>query len=277
MGLGTEMRAATKFNSVASIVLALLLGVLSGCGLGGRENDETLGWSAQKLYDEARDSMNSSNWTQAIKYFEKLEARYPYGRYAQQAQLEVAYAYYRDSEPASAIAAADRFIKLHPNHPNVDYAYYLKGITNFNDNQGLFGNLTKEDPAERDPKAARDAFDAFKELVTRYPESKYTPDGLARMKFLVNALASHEVHVARWYVRRGAYVAAANRAQFVLKTYPEAPANEEALALLATAYDSLGMTDLRDDAKRVLEKNFPRSAFLGRAPEAPKQAWWKFW
>jgi outer membrane protein assembly factor BamD len=206
--------------------------------------------------------MNEGNWATAVKYFEKLEARYPFGRYAQQAQLDTAYAYYRDGEPASAIAALDRFIKLHPNHPNVDYAYYLKGVVNFYEDQSFLAQWSKQDPAERDPRSARDSFGAFKELVTRFPDSKYTPDAAARMKYLVNALAQHEVYVAQWYVRRGAFVAAVNRATYALKTYPDAPATEEALAVLVRSYDRLGMTDLRDDALRVFQKNFPKSTLL---------------
>jgi outer membrane protein assembly factor BamD len=206
--------------------------------------------------------MNEGNWATAVKYFEKLEARYPFGRYAQQAQLDTAYAYYRDGEPASAIAALDRFIKLHPNHPNVDYAYYLKGVVNFYEDQSFLAQWSKQDPAERDPRSARDSFAAFKELVTRFPESKYTPDATARMKYLVNSLAAHEVYVAQWYVKRGAFVAAVNRATYALKTYPDAPATEEALAVLVRSYDRLGMTDLRDDALRVFQKNFPKSTLL---------------
>jgi outer membrane protein assembly factor BamD len=259
-------------RSVA-ILLALLAG---GCGLLPDGKDETSGWSAQKLYTEAKASMSDGSYDKAIKYFETLEARYPYGRYAQQAQLEVAYAYYRSSEPALAISACDRFIKLHPNHPNVDYAYYLKGLVNFNEDQGMLGYVSAQDPTERDPKAARESFQAFKELVTRFPESRYTPDATARMNYLVNALASHEVHVALYYYRRGAYVAAANRAQHVLRNYPDAPALEQALFVMIKSYDALGMTDLRDDADRVMRKNFPQSEFYARGLE-PKGRWWEFW
>src|SRR5689334_21829530 len=245
---------------VLRISLALLFGVLvAACGLLPELEDETRGWSAQKLYAEAKDNLDSRNYEKAVKYYQKLEARYPYGRYAQQAQLEMAYAYFKDNEPAQSIAAADRFIKLHPGHPNVDYAYYLKGLANFNDDSGWINYIGGQDLTERDPKAARDAFDAFKDLVTRFPKSRYTPDGVARMNYLLNALASHEVHVARYYMKRSAYVAAANRAQFALKTYPQAPANEEGLVILVKAYEALGMTDLRDDARRVLDKNFPDS------------------
>ena len=258
--------------------LAVLLGVLlAACGLLPEQIDETKGWSAQKLYSEAKDNLTSRNYQQAIKYYEKLESRYPYGRYAQQAQLEIAYAYYKDSEPAQSVTAAERFIKLHPNHPSVDYAYYLKGLANFNGDLGWTGYLSGQDMTERDPKAARDAFDAFKDMVTRFPNSKYTPDAVERMNYLVNALASHEVHVARYYMKRGAYVAAANRAQFALKTYPRAPANEEGLVILVKAYDALQMTDLRDDAERVLMKNFPDSKYLKGDPRRGSTPWWQIW
>jgi outer membrane protein assembly factor BamD len=257
--------------------LAVIFGVLLGaCGLLPSAEDETKGWSAQRLYSAAKNEMNSNNYEEAIKYYEKLEARYPYGRFAQQAQIEIAYCYYKDGEPAQAVAAAERFIKLHPNHPNVDYAYYLRGLANFNDDLGWLGYISGQDLAERDPKMAREAFDAFKDLVTRYPNSRYAEDSIHRMRYLVNALASSEVHVARYYMKRGAYVAAANRVQFSLKTYPQAPANEEGLAILVQAYDALGMKDLRSDAERVLRTNFPNSAYLkgGGRPEVP---WWQIW
>lgn len=255
------------------LLLALALG---GCGLLPAKIDETKNWSANKLYAEAKDELNGGNYEKAIKYFEALEARYPFGRYAQQAQLDVAYAYYKDNEPASAIAACDRFIKLHPNHPNVDYAYYLKGLANFNEDLGWFGTLSGQDLTERDPKAARESFAAFKELTTRFPDSKYTPDAVKRMTYLVDALASHEVHVARYYLKRRAFVAAANRAQSAVTEYPQAPATEEALVILAKAYDSLGLNDLRDDADRVMRKNFPSSKYLAQGIR-DRRPWWQVW
>ena len=267
------LRALVPVAVIGATLGATLLG---GCGLLPDQIDETAGWSANKLYTEAKSSMADGAYDKAIKYYEKLEARFPYGRYAQQAQLEVAYAYYRQSEPASAIGACDRFIRLHPNHPNVDYAYYLKGLANFNEDLGLIGYVTLQDLTERDPKAARDSFDAFKVLVTKYPESRYTPDATARMKYLVNAMASHEVHVARYYMKREAYVAAVNRAQSAVKTYPDAPANEEALFIMIKAYDALGMADLRDDAERVMRRNFPRSEYYVRGLNQ-KEPWWKLW
>ena len=256
-----------------ALILALLL---SACGLLPEVQDETAGWPPDKLYSEAKDAMTDGNYPSAIKYFEKIEARYPYGRYAQQAQIELAYAYYKDGDQESSIAACDRFIKLHPNHPNVDYIYYLKGLVNFNEDLGLLGKISKQDLTERDPKAARDSFDAFKQLATRFPDSKYTPDAIARMKYLVNALASHEVHVAEYYMKRGAYVAAANRAQYALVTYPQAPAVEHALFIMVKAYDALGMTKLRDDADRVLHKNFPNSAYF-KGSVGKKDPWWMLW
>jgi len=263
-------------RSVA-FVLALLL---SGCGWFSNlttSEDETATWSAQRLYTEAKEAIDESDYARAVKYFEKLEARYPFGRYAQQAQLEIAYAYYREGDPASAVAACDRFIKLHPNHQNVDYAYYLKGVVNFYEDQSLLSQFADQDATERDPRSARDSFAAFKDLATRFPDSKYTPDAIARMNFLVNALASHEVHVARYYMKRGAYVAAANRAQFAVKTYPEAPAVEEALYIMVQAYGQMGMKDLSGDAERVLVKNFPKSPWLSGTHVRSNKAWWEIW
>jgi outer membrane protein assembly factor BamD len=238
-------------------------------------------WSASKYYAEAKSELNEGNYGGAVKLFEALEARYPYGRFAQQAQLEVAYAYYKDGEQATAIAAADRFIKLHPNHKNVDYAYYLKGLSNFNDDLGLMGivseKILNQDMSERDPKASRESFENFKELVSRYPKSKYAADAVQRMKHLVNVVALNEVQVARYYMKRGGYVAAANRAQYALKEYPQTPATEEALFIMMKAYDALGMTDLRDDANRVMKKNFPDSRFFADSTGESGEPWWRFW
>jgi outer membrane protein assembly factor BamD len=242
----------------------------------GDKSDETKGWSAQKLSAEARDNLDNGGYEKAISYYQKLEARYPYGRFAQQAQMELAYAYYKDKDQAGTVTAADRFIKMHPNHPNVDYLYYLKGLANFNDDLGLFGYISNQDMSERDPKAAKDAFDAFKELVTKYPNSKYAPDSVARMNYLVNALASYEVHVARYYMKRSAYLAAANRVQFAIKTYPQAPANEEGLLIMVKAYDALGMQDLRADAERVMLKNYPNSKYL-KGSGGRQTPWWQLW
>ena len=258
-------------RSLLAIALAALL---AACG-STETDDKTKGWSASKFYTEARAELADGNYDKAAQLFEKLESRYPFGRYAQQAQLEIIYVYYKKGEIAQTLAAADRFVRLHPNHPNVDYAYYLKGLANFIDDRSLFRLVSSQDPTERDPKAARESFEAFKLLVARYPESKYAADAAARMTYLINALASGEVHVARYYFKRGAYVAVVNRAQYALQNYPQAPANEEALALMVRAYNEMGLPDLRDDALRVLEKNFPGSAYLKGRENDP--AWWMFW
>ena len=263
-------------RSLLALIAIAVLAAAGGCGLLPETKDETAGWSAQKLYGEAKDAMANRAWDKAIKYLEKLEARYPYGRFAQQAQLDVAYAYWKQGERASAIAAADRFIKLYPNHANVDYAYYLKGLVNFNENTGLMGILDNPDLSERDSKGTRESFEAFKDLSNRFPDSKYTEDARARMRYLVNSLAQYEVHVARYYMKRGAYVAAANRAQFAVKNYPQAPALEEAVFIMVKAYDALGMADLRDASDRVMRKNFPESKYLtGKGDRTAP--WWKLW
>jgi len=253
------------------VFAALLVGCASD------SQDETVGWSAQKLYSESKDAMGNKDWPRAIRYLEKLEARYPYGRFAQQAQLEIAYAHWKDGERASAVAAVDRFIKMYPNHAAVDYAWYLKGLINFNDQYGMLSQLTTPDMSDRDPKSTRESFAAFKEVVTRFPDSRYAPDAHARMRYLVNALASHEVHVARYYMKREAYLAAANRAQYAIQHYAQAPAIEEALFVLVLAYDRLGMADLRDAADRVMRKNFPESGYFKAGSLRKDVPWWRLW
>jgi outer membrane protein assembly factor BamD len=272
-----SLPAFQSFPALFRVLMAVFIAAfIAGCSSLPDQIDETTGWSAGKLYGEAKDAQDDGNWDKAAKMLEKLEARFPYGRYAQQAQLELGYVYWKANEAGSALAACDRFIKLHPNHPAVDYVYYLKGLINFNEDLGLTALVSTQDPTERDPKAAREAFDAFKELVTRFPNSKYTPDATLRMNYLINAMASLEVHVARYYVKRGAYIAAVNRAQYAIKTYPQAPAIEEAMFVLVFAYDKLGMNELRDDADRVMKKNFPKSRFYKDGLER-KTAWWHLW
>jgi outer membrane protein assembly factor BamD len=274
------MRSLPAFQSFPAcfrLLLALFLAALvSACGILPEGQDETAGWSASKLYAEAKDAQTDGSWEKAAKYLEKLEARFPYGRFAQQAQLELGYVYWKSGEPGSAIAACDRFIKLHPNHPAVDYAYYLKGLVNFNEDLGLMGYVSSQDSTERDPKAARESFDALRDLATRFPKSKYTPDALLRMNYLVNTMAAQEVNVARYYVARGAYIAAVNRAQFAITTYPQTPSVEEGMFVLVTAYDKLGMTELRDDADRIMRKNFPDSEFY-KTGLVDKKKWWHLW
>ena len=254
--------------------MVLAVALATGCSLLPEQIDMTAGWSASKLYSEAKSAMNDNNWEEAVKSFQKLDSRYPYGRYAQQAQMEVAYAHWKEGDSASALAACDRFIKLHPNHPHVDYMYYLKGLITFNGDLGFMGYLNTQDQTERDPKSARESFDTFKELVQRFPNSKYTPDAIQRLNYLVNALAAHEVHVARYYLKRGAYVASANRSQYAIKQYPNTPAQEEALFILVAAYDKMGMEALRADAERVMRLNYPNSVYYTQGLEK-KKPWWQ--
>jgi outer membrane protein assembly factor BamD len=257
------------------VATCALLG-LSACSLLPEKTDETKKWSASKLYDEAREEMDGGHYDAAIKLFEKLESNYPFGTYAAQAQMEIAYAHYKAQDAAEALAAVERFIKLHPNHPQVDYMYYLRGLINFNDQVGFLSFIYEQDPTERDPKATREAFAAFKALVDKFPNSKYAPDSIARMKYLVNAMAQYEVHVANYYYRRAAYLSALNRAQDAVNNYSDAPAREEALFIIARSYDKMGMLELRDDAQRVFVKNYPNSRFTN--PDAATgKSWWRFW
>lgn len=259
-----------------AILLAALILLVAGCQT-GREPDPTIGWTPDRLYAEAKDELASGNYAEAIKFLQKLESRYPFGRWAQQAQLELIYAQYKDDERALALAAADRFIRLHPNHPALDYVHYMKGLINFNDQSGLLANLGGQDLSERDLAAARDAFDAFGVVVRQYPESKYASDARDRMAYLVNSMAAGEVHIARYYFERGAYIAAANRAQSAVRQYQQAPAVEEALYIMYRAYDELGMDELRDNAKRVLEANFPDSEFMANGFPRENRRWWQVW
>lgn len=251
--------------------------VLAACGSSPTINDETAGWSAQKIYTEAREEMRSGGWERAIKLLESLESKYPFGRFAQQAQIDIAYSYWKNNDLTSAVAACDRFIKLYPNHEVLDYVYYLRGLILFNEDLGLLGKVSKQDPTERDSRGLRESFDSLRTLVSRWPDSKYAEDSRLRLKYLVNALAQNEVHVARYYMKRGAYVAAVNRAQYAIQTYPNAPAQEEALYIMVTAYDAMGMKDLRDDARRVLDRNYPNSAIVRNKGPLINDPWWRLW
>jgi len=252
---------------VAALALAV---TLVGCGIFGKEYDETEGWSASKLYAEAASEMDSGSYARAIELYEKLEARYPFGRYAMQAQLDAAYAHYRAEEPDEAIAAAERFIKLYPQNPYVDYAYYLKGIVNYNRSVGFLDKYIPTDPSQRDPGAALDAFADFSELVQRFPDSKYAEDSRQRMVYLRNNLARHEVNVARYYIKRGAYLAAASRANYVIERFQRTPAVEDALEVLIEAYRALGENKLAADAQQVLEVNRQAGRFISDEP-APEE------
>lgn len=254
---------------------AALLAVLVACS--SSPKDDELRGSAEKLYADAKELMSSGNWNAAIKPLERVESRAGGSLLAQQAQIDLAYAYWKTSEKAQAINTLDRFIKLNPSSPALDYALYLRGLVNFNEDVGFFATLSGQSMSERDQQASREAFQSFKQLVEQFPESKYVPDAKQRMDYIVNVLADYEVHVARYYLRRGAYLASANRAQQALTSYPQAPASEEALYLMASAYDKLGLVQLRDDARRVLDTNFPDSPLLQGDYGRRDKRWWQLW
>jgi outer membrane protein assembly factor BamD len=257
-------------------VPALLTALLLAVGCSSTPKDETSAWTPEKLYSEARDEANAGNYERAGKLFERLEGRAAGTLLAQQAQLERAHILYKSNEKAQALTVLERFIKLHPTSPAFDYALYLQGLVNFNDNLGLFGNLSKQDLSERDQQASRDSYQSFKQLAEQFPQSRYAEDARVRMNYIVNSLAAYEVHVARYYFRRGAYVAAANRAQQAVKDFQESPAAEEALFIMIQSYDRLGLAQLRDDADRVLRKNFPNTAFSALGLSGKQRSWWQF-
>jgi outer membrane protein assembly factor BamD len=242
-----------RFPKILSILSLIFL--LAGCA--ALTEDETANWSVEQFYETAKEALDNGDYETAIDYYTRLEARYPYGRYAQQAQLETIYAHYKAQEPASAVAAADRFIKLHPRHPGVDYAYYMRGLATFDQGSNLMEGVFPQDRSQRDPGSIRESFNYFKELVSRYPDSRYTADAIQRMKLLRNYLAKHELHAADYYLRRGSYLAAANRAKYVLENYQRSTAIPDALVILVKAYRHMEMPELAGDALRVLELNHP--------------------
>lgn len=263
------LRAAPKAALLAVAVL------LAACA--GKPRDDNTTQAVERLYAEARDEMASGSYERAIAALQRVEGRAAGTLLAQQAQLDLAYARWKSGEREAAISGLDRFIRLHPSSPAIDYAMYLRGMVNFVDNLGLFGRLSGQELSERDQQASREAYQSFKQLVDAYPQSKYADDARVRMDYIVNALAEYEVHVARYYYRRGAFVAAANRAQYALQEYRQAPAAEEALFLLARSYDQLGLAPLRDDVERVLKLNFPDSRFLRGGLVERDRSWWRLW
>ncbi|MEY4765076.1 MAG: hypothetical protein RI907_1749 [Pseudomonadota bacterium] len=269
---GWRMGPVRQMTSKGWWMLWMVLGasVLSACGTSPQ--DEFAKMSPDKLYADAKDDQADGNYETAIKKLERVEARAAGTLLAQQAQIDLAYGYYKTGEKAQGLAKLDRFIRLHPTSPALDYALYLQGLINFNDDLGLFGRLANQDLAERDQQASKDAYESFRQLTERFPKSKYSPDARLRMNHIVNTLAAGEVRVAAYYLRRGAYLAAANRAQQAVKEYRQSPAIEEALWIMSQSYEQLGLMDLRDDARRVLKGSFPESAYLSGidVPAGPK-------
>ncbi|MGM0554567.1 MAG: outer membrane protein assembly factor BamD [Pseudomonadota bacterium] len=254
-------------NSVPNLLrlFVVLILALAVTGCAGWRDDPTRGWSASQIYGEAKKALNEGTYDQAVEYYELLEARYPFGRFAQQAQIEIPYAYYKAGEPEAALAAVDRFVQLNPRHPHLDYAYYLRGLINFNRQQGFMSRLLPMDPAEMDPEPLDRAFHDFDRLLREFPDSRYAVDSHQRMVFIRNTLAEHELNVAEFYMERTAWVAAAERARHVVATYPGAEAMPRALGVLHRAYSELGLTEHAESAMMVLELNYPEAAVAVRA------------
>jgi len=259
---------------LSACFMAVALG-LTGCGSSPKEDPNSQA-ALDKLYADAKEDLNAGSYDRAIKTLEKIEGRAAGTTMGQQATLDVAWAYHRSGERAQAVSTLDRFIKLNPSSPAMDYALYMKGIVNFNEDLGLFGRLANQDPSERDQQASREALLAFRQLVEQFPESKYSADATTRINFITNTLAAYEIHVARYYFNRKAYVAAANRAQAAVAEFQYAPGIEEALYIMTESYDKLGLTQLRDDARRVLDKNFPDSPYASGGAQR-KKPWWQLW
>ena len=249
-----------------SLIVLIVIITMSGCA--SLNEDPTLNWSASQLYGEAKAALDAGNYEQAVEYYELLEARFPFGRFAQQAQIEIPYAYYRAGEPEAALAAVDRFMELNPRHPNLDYAYYLRGLINFNRDQGFLTRIFPMDPAEMDPKPLQQSFQDFGRLVNEFPDSRYAEDSRLRMVFIRNALAAHELRVAEFYMEREAWVAASQRARHVIERYQGADLMPQALAILYLSYRALDLGDHAENTMAVLELNFPEYADDVRAGRA---------
>ena len=257
-----------------AFTMALVLGI-SGCS-SFQKDDPNSQAALDKLYEEAKDDLNSGSYDRAIKSLEKIEGRAAGTTMGQQATLDLAWAYHKTNERAQAVTTLDRFIKLNPSSPAMDYALYMKGVVNFNEDLGLFGRLANQDVSERDQQATREALLAFRQLVEQFPDSKYAAEATMRVNFITNTLAAYEIHVARYYYNRKAYIAAANRAQQAVAEFQYAPGIEEALFIMSESYDQLGLTQLRDDARRVLDKNFPDSQYASGGGKRKKR-WWQLW
>ena len=270
------------FSQLQTLMLLLSISLFSsGCSMISSwlpdNADETKTWSASKLYAEAKASLSEGEYESAIDLYEKLEARYPHGAYAQQAQLETAYAYYKFEEPESAIAAAERFIKLHPRHTHVDYAYYLRGLATFPARKSVFEFAFPQDESKRDPNSSLESFNYFNELTRKFPQSKYANDATLRMRYLRNKVAKHELHVAMYYMQREAYIAAVDRASYVIEHYQKTPAIGAALLIMVEAYTKMDQPQLAQDAQRVYDTNkhkFPDDIFIEEESIIPGMPDW---
>lgn len=264
---------STRQNSRTPVLIltTALLVLLTACG--GNDAREQIG-SAERLYELAKRAADNNNFRDAIVYYEQLEARFPFSNSARQGQLDLMYVYYKARQPESAIDQADQFIRENPAHPRVDYAYYIKGLVQFERTPNFLERWFKADLTQRPPIDARSSFQSFQTLVQRFPNSEYAPDARQRMIFLRNRLAAYEIHVAEYYLKRGAYVGAINRAKYAIENYDGAPQIRRALEIMAESYRKLGMPDLAETSERVLAENYGN---VDQIAQEDKDPWWKFW
>ena len=255
--------SSVKFSIFSRLLISILIvsafALVSGCG---KDKDDGAGLSASAMYDEAKRYLDSKNWSRATYEYQRLTTRFPFGRYTEQAQLELAYAYHKSGQPEAALSTADRFIRTYPSHPNVDYAYYIRGLTNYEERVGFMERMMPSRVRDRDQTAARESLRDFDELIRRFPDSRYAPDARQRMVFLRNNLSFYELDVARYYLRRKAYVAAANRARYAIETYPGSPELGNALEILHICYTEMQLPELAEDTMKVLVLNYPDHPYV---------------
>ena len=267
----TQLSYTHRIGRALSIACACV--VLAACGSVKTTVDPTSGWTAERLYQDGKAEMAAGNWKQARTRLEAVEARYPFGLYAQQSLIDQAYINWKDEEPEQALSAIDRFQTQYPNHPGSDYMLYLKGLISFTPPSASLMRFTMQDPSERDPKGLSESYEAFMQLIEQYPESRYANDARLRANWLVNTIAQNEVHVAEYYYTRDAYVAAINRAQRVITDFQGVAIAERALYIMYLSYDKLGDTALRDDVKRVMDQNYPNSTYFTTGLKDKKNYW----
>lgn len=247
-----------------SIIALCLVAGLSACSSSPDDEElNVLNKGAEALYDDAKRLLTVGNFSRAAATLSALDSRYPFGPLSNQVQLDLIYAYHKSGKIDEALATIDRFTRLNPNHSDVDYAMYMRGLVNMESDRNFFQEILSIDRSDRDPSKARESFEDFRKLIDSYPDSKYAPDARKRMLFIKNRLAKYEIEVARYYIKREAYIAAANRGQYVVEHFPDTTHVQEALEIMVLCYDSLGLNELKNNALETLKLNFPNSDTLG--------------
>ena len=268
----TSLKLQTASRLPVLIMISFMMILASGCSKDKNIDD---GRSASEMYDTAKKYLVQQNWGRAVQAYQQLSTRFPFGRFTEQAQLELAYAYYKGGNPEAALSTADRFIRTYPSHPNVDYAYYVRGLTNYDQRVGFMERMMPSRVRDRDQTAARESFRDFDELIRRFPDSRYAPDARQRMVFLRNNLSFYELDVARYYLRRKAYVASANRARYAIENFPGSPELGNALEILHISYTEMGLPELAADTMKVLVTNYPDHPYV--TGERDRSFWSKLW